>query len=155
MTGGSSAGEFPTPPQPFQQAKSPLDQVAIDLRSVLDSLFAFVGVLTLDGTLIAANGQTTALKFDEFELTPLREWRSSSGATYPIEWRVQLPARGVDLTVRAALENQEMRTEGSTGVSYWEGSITVQGSAQGQMVRGRGYLEMTGYAGVAMGAVMR
>ncbi|MFN8484613.1 MAG: GAF domain-containing protein [Anaerolineae bacterium] len=55
MTGGSSAGEFPTPPQPFQQAKSPLDQVAIDLRSVLDSLFAFVGVLTLDGTLIAAN----------------------------------------------------------------------------------------------------
>jgi predicted secreted hydrolase len=107
------------------------------------------------GTLITANGQTTSLKFDEFELTPLQEWRSDSGANYPIEWRVQLPGRGLELTVRAALANQEMRTEASTGVSYWEGAISVSGTAQGRPVQGRGYLEMTGYAGVAMGAVMQ
>lgn len=107
------------------------------------------------GTLIAANGQTTSLKFNEFELTPQQEWRSASGATYPVEWRVQVPARGLDLTVRAALDKQEMRTEGSTGVSYWEGAVIVTGTAQQQAVVGRGYLEMTGYAGVAMGAVMQ
>jgi predicted secreted hydrolase len=107
------------------------------------------------GTVVAANGHSTSLKSDEFELTPLKTWRSTSGARYPIEWRVQIPARGVDLTVRAALENQEMRTEGSTGVSYWEGAVVASGTAQGRAVQGRGYLEMTGYAGVAMGAVMQ
>lgn len=111
--------------------------------------------LLSSGTLVEANGQTTGLKFDAFELIPLREWRSDSSARYPVEWRVQIPSREVELTVRAALDNQEMRTEGSTGVSYWEGAIEVSGTRQGRALTGRGYLEMTGYAGVAMGAVMQ
>jgi predicted secreted hydrolase len=107
------------------------------------------------GTLVEANGQTTGLKFNAFELTPLREWHSNSGARYPVEWHVQVPSRELALTVRAALDQQEMRTEGSTGVSYWEGAIEVSGTQRGRAVTGRGYLEMTGYAGVAMGAVMQ
>ncbi|MBI1760225.1 MAG: carotenoid 1,2-hydratase [Acidobacteria bacterium] len=107
------------------------------------------------GTLVAANGQTTGLKFDAFALTPLREWRSDSGARYPVEWRVQIPARELELIVHAALDQQELRTEGSTGVSYWEGAIEVSGTQRGRAVTGRGYLELTGYAGQAMGAVMQ
>jgi predicted secreted hydrolase len=107
------------------------------------------------GTWVDASGQTTGLKFDAFELTPLREWRSESGARYPVEWRVQVPALELNLTVRAALDQQEMRTEGSTGVSYWEGAIEVRGTQRGRAVTGRGYLELTGYAGVAMGAVLQ
>ncbi|MFN8498135.1 MAG: ATP-binding protein [Anaerolineae bacterium] len=68
MTGGSSAGDSPTPRPASAQARGPLDHVAIDLRSVLDSLFAFVGVLTLDGTLIAANRaplEAAGIAFDD------------------------------------------------------------------------------------------
>jgi predicted secreted hydrolase len=39
-------------------------------------------------------------------------------------------------------------------VNYWEGAITVQGVKNGKAVQGRGYLEMTGYAGAALSAIM-
>jgi len=39
-------------------------------------------------------------------------------------------------------------------VTYWEGSINVEGAAAGSQVSGRGYLEMTGYAGQNMGAIL-
>ena len=39
------------------------------------------------------------------------------------------------------MADQELVTAASTGVAYWEGSVTVEGSA-----RGRGYVELTGYA---------
>jgi predicted secreted hydrolase len=46
----------------------------------------------------------------------------------------------VKLTTR--LNNQELAGKSKTAVVYWEGAIEVQGSHTG-----RGYLEMTGYAG--------
>ena len=51
------------------------------------------------------------------------------------------------LSVAAPVSDQEMRTAGSTGVNYWEGSVTAQGTSGRLPVRGRGYVEMTGYAG--------
>ena len=36
----------------------------------------------------------------------------------------------------------ELGTEKSTGVAYWEGPVAVRGT-----VAGRGYAELTGYAG--------
>ena len=44
------------------------------------------------------------------------------------------------LECAAALENQELVSEGESFPSYWEGAVTYSGSA-----RGVGYLEMTGY----------
>ena len=38
------------------------------------------------------------------------------------------------------LKDQELLTKGSTGVTYWEGAVSVSGSAKGE-----GYVEMTGY----------
>jgi predicted secreted hydrolase len=107
------------------------------------------------GTFIDAAGKVTRLAFDDFTLTPAREWASDSGARYPVEWQIKLPKLAMDLNIRAAIDQQEMRTEGSTGVSYWEGAIEINGSANTQPLKGRGYLEMTGYAGQAMGAVMQ
>ena len=40
-------------------------------------------------------------------------------------------------------------------MTYWEGAIDVDGQAHGRAVKGRGYLEMTGYSGVPMGRFMR
>ncbi|MBZ5495500.1 MAG: lipocalin family protein [Acidobacteriia bacterium] len=38
---------------------------------------------------------------------------------------------------------------------YWEGAIEATGSRMGRPAHGRGYLEMTGYAGPAMGSLFR
>jgi predicted secreted hydrolase len=63
-------------------------------------------------------------------------------------WRVDIPAFAISLTLDPLLEAQELITAGSTRVTYWEGAVDVQGSFGGVGVRGRGYVEMTGYAGV-------
>jgi predicted secreted hydrolase len=108
------------------------------------------------GTLVDASGAAVSVAPDELDLAPGRVWRSpASGAAYPTEWRVRVPSRGLDLTVRAALDDQELRTERSAGVAYWEGAVTIEGTRDGRPVAGRGYLEMTGYVGEAMGEIMR
>ena len=108
------------------------------------------------GTWVDADGRPTRLVREDVRLTPGRRWTSpSSGAAYPVEWRVELPARQVRLDVLAALDAQEMHTDASTGVTYWEGAVDVSGQVGGRPVRGRGYLEMTGYAGQPMSEVFR
>ncbi|HEV7576208.1 MAG TPA: carotenoid 1,2-hydratase [Caldimonas sp.] len=80
----------------------------------------------------------------EVVFTPGRTWTSpASSARYPVEWKVATPAGA--FAVRALLDDQELDSRASTGAIYWEGlSLLVDGS--GARV-GRGYLEMTGYAG--------
>jgi predicted secreted hydrolase len=36
-------------------------------------------------------------------------------------------------------------------VAYWEGLVDAEGRVKGQPVRGRGYVELTGYAGPLRG----
>ena len=43
--------------------------------------------------------------------------------------------------------NQELVTEASTGVTYWEGAVTGSGTSRGTAVTVEGYAELTGYAG--------
>ncbi len=108
------------------------------------------------GTFVDAGGATTPIAPGAFDLASGARWTSpATGARYPVEWRVTVPGRALDLTVRAAVDDQELRTERSTGVSYWEGSVTVEGTRDGRPVRGRGYLEMTGYAAESMGALLQ
>jgi len=45
----------------------------------------------------------------------------------PRRWRLKVPAAGIDLTVEPYVADQELNTEGSTGVVYWEGAIGGQG----------------------------
>jgi predicted secreted hydrolase len=108
------------------------------------------------GTLVARDGSTTHLAVDDFIVTPRRTWRSpSSGASYPVEWQVRVPGQGLELSVTAAVDAQELQTRRSTNVTYWEGSVRVSGTARGTAVGGVGYLEMTGYSGVKLSDVMR
>ncbi|PHM20379.1 MAG: carotenoid 1,2-hydratase [Curvibacter sp. PD_MW3] len=91
-------------------------------------------------------GQTPARIFQrgEVSFTPLRRWQSpASQASYPVEWTVQTPSG--HFTVKAIIDNQELDSRASTGAIYWEGLSDLFDS-QGRHV-GRGYLEMTGYAG--------
>lgn len=107
------------------------------------------------GTMTEANGSTTHLSASEFSLVPEQYWQSpESGARYPIVWTLTLPSQDLQVRVTAALPNQELRTEASTGVTYWEGSVVVGGQSGGRELHGRGYLEMTGYTGQRMGPVL-
>jgi predicted secreted hydrolase len=107
------------------------------------------------GTLVQADGSTTHLSAQEFSLVPQQYWQSpESGARYPIAWTLTIPNYEMQLRVKAALPNQELRTAASTGVTYWEGSIELDGTTANREVHGRGYLEMTGYDGERMGPML-
>ena len=108
------------------------------------------------GTWISGNGESVALSGADFTLKPGETWQSKeSGASYPVVWELEVPRQDMRLRLSTRVENQELRTERSTGVTYWEGAVEVQGTRAGRPVRGRGYLEMTGYAGPAISEKFR
>jgi predicted secreted hydrolase len=104
------------------------------------------------GTWIAPDGTSTHLRVSDFQMTPTAFWKSkASGAQYPVGWRISLPGQRMEFTVRAALEDQELRLG---PITYWEGAIDATGTRDGKEIKGRGYLELTGYAG-PLGALRR
>jgi predicted secreted hydrolase len=100
------------------------------------------------GTFVDAAGQTRHLNKNDFKIEVLDTWKSRhSSARYPSRWRLRIEPLSIDVTVKPNLSDQEMRTLGSTGVTYWEGSVSIEGRKEGRPVKGRGYVELTGYAG--------
>jgi predicted secreted hydrolase len=100
------------------------------------------------GTLVGADGTARHLSRDEVAIEPLATWQSpNSRARYPARWRVLVPAARLALELSPLLEDQELRTGKSTGVTYWEGAVGGGGTAGGFPVAVEGYAELTGYAG--------
>lgn len=100
------------------------------------------------GTLIPASGAPIPLGENDFRMDPLDEWPSPrTAARYPVRWRVEIPRHDIRFEATARFAEQELLTPRSTGVTYWEGSVEVNGTAAGRPLTGEGYLEMTGYAG--------
>jgi predicted secreted hydrolase len=99
------------------------------------------------GTVVEVDGTASTLAKDDVEIEVLERWTSpDTGASYPIRWRLQVPARDIDLEVRALLAAAELDGSATTGVIYWEGPVRAEGSQGGE-----GYVEMTGYAGTLEG----
>ncbi|OFV99570.1 MAG: hypothetical protein A3F68_12265 [Acidobacteria bacterium RIFCSPLOWO2_12_FULL_54_10] len=100
------------------------------------------------GSFVEADGKVTQLTSEEFQMVPIEVWTSPrSHARYPIRWRIAVPRLEIEAEINAAFPEQELVTTASTGVIYWEGSISASGQRKGKRLTGRGYLEMTGYAG--------
>ena len=96
---------------------------------------------------IDSRGQKRHIPNHDFLVTVRDTWRSPhSKALYPAGWRLQILPSFLDLIITPNLADQEMRTYGSTGVVYWEGSVSIKGTRAGRPVSGRGYVELTGYA---------
>ncbi|MDN5869831.1 MAG: carotenoid 1,2-hydratase [Nitrococcus sp.] len=96
------------------------------------------------GVVIGKAGEPHDLSVAEFEMTPLRYWRSeATGVSYPVAWRVQVPSANLDLEVEARMPNQELNMK----MRYWEGAVT----ASGEDVSGVGYLELVGYGSQTTG----
>ncbi|WP_148862031.1 lipocalin-like domain-containing protein [Marinobacter fonticola] len=87
------------------------------------------------GTWISPKHEVVPLQSADFELEVEARRKTPRGAV-PVSWRLRIPSRQVDLTIRAMPGN--FWNEGL--YPYWESPVRIDGSH-----RGRGYLELTGY----------
>lgn len=102
------------------------------------------GVSWAGGTLVPREGAPEYLARDAFTVTATERWESpETHAPYPSRWRVSVPAAGLDLDVVPLLADQENRSALATKLFYWEGAVQARDRAG--RVRGRGYVELTGY----------
>ncbi len=100
------------------------------------------------GTIIEKNGTSRHLRHTDLTMDVLAQWKSrKSGGVYPAQWQIKIPSAQIDIALAPLVANQELVTEASTGVTYWEGAVTGTGISKGKQVTVEGYTELTGYAG--------
>jgi len=98
------------------------------------------------GTFVDAAGTAHHMGSEALSVETKNTWKSpATKATYPVAWQLEIPEQQLFLEVTANMKDQEMRTPETSGVDYWEGSVSVSGTAGGQPVSGFGYVELTGY----------
>ena len=95
------------------------------------------------GTLTLADGSAVHLSRDDLIVEVLDTWQSPQGGRYPIAWQMTVPQQKLSLTIEPVLDAQELITT----VRYWEGAVDVVGERAATPLTGRGYVELTGYAG--------
>jgi predicted secreted hydrolase len=128
------------------------DWFAVNLADGTDLTLSLVrdrtGAPTLVyGTLVAADGSTTHLPADAFQVTVTGHWTSPrTGAVYPAGWHLAIPGQTLEVDLTPSVAAQELDTRPTTGVVYWEGSQVVHATRAGQAVAGEAYVELTGYA---------
>ena len=86
-------------------------------------------------TWIAADGTPEPQPPGALTVTPLA-WRDVKGHRVPVQWKLTLPGKGLEVTTSPVNPEAWMDTQ----VSYWEGPVRLEGTHPGQ-----GYVEMTGY----------
>jgi predicted secreted hydrolase len=100
------------------------------------------------GTLVTRLGDSVHLNLSDINVDVVDHWKSpKSGGRYPSRWRLKVPIAKIEIEISALVPSQELLTEGSTGVIYWEGAIAGKGTSAGRPVTCEGYVELTGYAG--------
>jgi predicted secreted hydrolase len=98
------------------------------------------------GSFISSDGTVQTLAHDAWELDVLDTWVSPhSGAEYPAGWRLRIPAVELELEGRPLMADQELRVS----TIYWEGATGFTGTLAGKPITAQGYVELTGYAGMA------
>jgi predicted secreted hydrolase len=94
------------------------------------------------GTWVDPHGEVRHLAHDDLQIEVLKQWTSPRGGRYPAQWRLQSAVLSLDLSVRPLLADQELLTR----PRYWEGAVESVGRREGRELRGRGYVELVGYA---------
>jgi predicted secreted hydrolase len=102
------------------------------------------------GTYIYPDGTTRTLDREAWKLTVTDTWVSPENeAEYPAGWQISIPELGLEIEGRPLMNNQEL----NVSTTYWEGAVEFSGSINGQTVKARGYIEMTGYAETMSGLI--
>lgn len=92
-------------------------------------------------TWIDGEGNAKRYPASAWQLQVLAHWQSPSGACYPNRWRLRLKDAALDVIITPRFSAQE-----HPGIfRYWEGAVGVQGQLAGQVLTGKGYVELTGY----------
>ena len=98
-------------------------------------------------TIVHANGKSEHLAKEQFTIKATDFWRSpKTKGKYPSGWDVEIPSRATKLQIRPELKDQELVTDKTTAVTYWEGACSVSGISSGRATTGDAYVELTGYA---------
>ncbi len=95
------------------------------------------------GTIRKADG--TVQYFHEAGMVSMipgnKNWKSpKTDKVYTLGWNVNIGE--YSLEVSPTFESQEFLAFKSTGNSYWEGGVRIQGSLKGKPILGKGYLEL-------------
>ena len=100
------------------------------------------------GTFVPEKGPPVPVPWSDVRLSETKTWVSPhTRARYPAGWEIAVGSLDLRLALAPLVSDQELRTEKSTGVTYWEGACRVSGSRAGRPVSGHAYAELTGYAG--------
>ena len=97
---------------------------------------------------VDAQGNEHLIPASSLHSTVLGHWQSLvTKANYPSGWQLTIsdPQVNVALTITPQLKDQELVVYQSTGNSYWEGAVNIQGQSSGKPIQGQGYIELTGY----------
>ncbi len=97
---------------------------------------------------VDAQGNEHLIPSSSLHSTVLGHWQSPvTKANYPSGWQLTIsdPQVNVALTITPQLKDQELVVYQSTGNSYWEGAVNIQGQSSGKPIQGQGYIELTGY----------
>ncbi|MEM6637522.1 MAG: lipocalin-like domain-containing protein [Pseudomonadota bacterium] len=125
--------------QPLASDQSGWDWVSLHLsggeRLMGFRLRSDDGAHFTSATWIGPDGETTSFGDGHLTMTPLED-ASVGGRDVPVRWQVELPDKGIDVTISALNDQAWM----GTTFAYWEGPVRILGTHDGQ-----GYLEMTGY----------
>ena len=94
------------------------------------------------GSLIQPDQPTEKISRSDFVVQQTSRWKSpKSGNIYPSGWVIRLERFRIDIQVEPMVKDQEF--QGS--FKYWEGAVRVKGTFKEELVRGTGYVELTGY----------
>lgn len=95
-----------------------------------------------NGTYISADGQVQHLAREDFEIDVLERWTSpKTKARYPSKWDIAIAKLGIEAQVSPLMNNQEL----VFSTTYWEGAVQLAGVQSQRLIRGKGYVELTGY----------
>ena len=103
------------------------------------------------GTYVPQDSDTIHLSASDISLEPLGTWTSpETGGVYPISWNLRVDSLNLDLSLTPTMEEAEFTLTGFVPIIYWEGSVAASGTKSSAPVAGQGFVEMVGYAPIAL-----
>ncbi len=98
--------------------------------------------LNSSGAFISPDGSKLHLSRNDVVISVLDNWQSPhSKAVYPSKWHLSIPRQKIELDIVPIVNDQEL----NVSFRYWEGAVKITGSKAGREIRGKGYVELTGY----------
>jgi len=119
------------------QLSNGYDLMYYQLRNKEDSISKFT-----TGSLITPDGKKLTIGPGDVEINVRERWESPhSKSVYPVSWEMKIPRFDLSLDLKTLFPDQEM----DVSVRYYEGTVSVSGTMNGNDIGGNGFIEMTGY----------